>query len=343
MTPVSDVQASTYRRRVPFLRNLIGMPEGPILVLFLAVQAACIVAALLWPEQFRYLSEPNIRVLLKSVAPLGIMALGVGLLMVCGEFDLSVGALYTFCAVVTATLAAQVPGLAEGVGMPAFAALLVGVAVGVLAGLVNGFVSLRFSIPSFIVTLGAMLVWKGMTLLYHGATSKSFRPEPEFKAVFGTPVWLIDTSFLWFIGLGLLCYVMLHHHKIGNHFFAAGGNASAATAIGIDPVRVKMIGFAIAGGFAALAGIIAMTRVGSVQPGGGLGLELKAIAACVIGGAALTGGRGSVIGFMLGTALVFTIQDVLLLIQAPGFYLDIFVGGLIVLSVIANQMLRPKA
>ncbi|GLO70901.1 monosaccharide-transporting ATPase [Phaeobacter inhibens] len=309
---------------------------------FVTVQVICVIAALIWPTEFRYLSEPNIRVLLKSLAPLGIMALGVGILMVCGEFDLSVGAVYTFCAIVAATLVGQIPGAETGVSMNAFVALIIAVALGVLIGLLNGVISILFAIPSFIVTLGAMLVWKGTTLFYHGATSLAFRPDPVFKTIFGSTFWVIDMSFVWFIILGIGCHFMLQHHRLGNHMFAVGGNENAATAIGVNPFKVKMIGFAFAGGFAAFAGIVAMTRVGSVQPGGGLGLELQAIAACVIGGAALTGGRGSIIGVMLGAALVFTIQDVLLLIRAPGFYFDIFVGGLIIISVIVNRLLRLK-
>ena len=153
---------------------------------------------------------------------------------------------------------------------------------------------------------------------------------------------IIDASFIWFIVVGIVFYFILHHHKIGNHFFAVGGNREAAIAIGINPNRVKLIAFGFAGGCAALAGVVAMSRVGSVQPGGGLGLELEAIAACVIGGTALMGGRGSIIGIMLGTALVYTIQDILLLLRAPGFYFDMFIGGLIVLAVITNTLLRTK-
>jgi len=119
-----------------------------------------------------------------------------------------------------------------------------------------------------------------------------------------------------------------------------GGNRNAAVAIGINPGRTKILAFAIAGFMASLAGVIAATRVGSIQPGGGLGMELQAIAACVIGGLALNGGRGSVLGIVLGTMLVFTIQDTLLLLRAPGFYFDMFVGSLIVISVILNTAVR---
>ena len=124
--------------------------------------------------------------------------------------------------------------------------------------------------------------------------------------------------------------------------FATGGNRGAAEAIGINTGRVKLIGFAIAGGMAAVAGILATTRVGSVQPGQGAGLELQAIAACVIGGLSLRGGRGSIIGIFLGVLLIHTITDVLLLLRAPGFYLDMFIATLIVLAAIFNHLIERR-
>ena len=319
-----------------FIDNIRSKPAGGIILLFASIQIVAIIGGLLFPENFRYLLPANIAVLLKSMAPLGIMAIGVGILMISGEFDLSVGTLYTFCAIVTATMVKEY-------ALSPYFAMLVGISVGVLAGLIHGNVVNRFSIPSFIVTLGAMLLWKGSTLLYHGAKSLRYKYESvSYEILLKGDVGVIDASFFWFIAVGVVFYFLLHHHKIGNHFFAVGGNAEAATAIGINPKRVKLIAFAIAGGCAALSGVVAMSRVGSVQPGGGLGLELEAIAACVIGGCALMGGRGSIIGIMLGTALIYTIQDLLLLLRAPGFYFDMFVGGLIVVAAITNVALRKR-
>ena len=319
-----------------FIDNIRSKPAGGILLLFCTIQIVAIIAGLLYPENFRYLNPANIAVLLKSMSALGIMAIGVGILMISGEFDLSVGTLYTFCAIVTATMVKEY-------ALSPYLAMIIGIVVGIVAGLIHGNIVNRFTIPSFIVTLGAMLLWKGGTLLYHGAKSLRYKYESEtYKTVLTGDIGVIDASFLWFIGVGIVFYFIVHHHKIGNHFFAVGGNPEAAIAIGINPKRVKLIAFSIAGGCAALSGVVAMSRVGSVQPGGGLGLELEAIAACVIGGCALMGGRGSILGIMLGTALIYTIQDLLLLLRAPGFYFEMFVGGLIVLAVIINVTIRKR-
>ncbi|WP_216671203.1 ABC transporter permease [Mangrovicoccus sp. HB161399] len=353
MTQSDPVASSDHIRAAIDTRNQRGplvklrdwitsRPEGGIAVLFVTVQIVVIAAALANP-QFRYLSDANIAVMLKAIAPLGIMALGVGVLMIAGEFDLSVGSLYSFCAIVTATLTAQWGGDgAEGVAWAPFAAAAAGLAVGTAAGLLNGYVTLKFAIPSFITTLGAMLMWKGVTLFYHGATSLRFKPSEPFATLFGGSVGIVHASIIWFAIAAAIFWAMLHHHRIGNHFFAVGGNRQAAVAIGINPMKTKLIAFGLTGFMAAFAGIIAGTRVSSIQPGGGQGLELVAIAACVIGGHALMGGRGSILGIVLGTALMFTIQDVLLLMRAPGFYFEMFVGLLIVLAVIMNMAIRRR-
>lgn len=305
-----------------------------ILILFLLVQVGAILYSMIEPDTFRYLDERNVTVTLKAVSILGVMSLGVGVLMISGEFDLSVGAVYTFTGIFMAKQVEQ--------GMSAFIAAPLAIGVGVAIGLLNGFVTLRFSIPSFIATLGAMLFWEGMTLFFYGARSMRFRPDDSFSSLMAGEVGPLPASFLWLLGLSLIFWALLHHHKIGNHFYAVGGNKRAATAIGINPTRVKLLAFALAGACAALGGVLAAARVGAIQPGQGAGLELRAIAACVIGGVALSGGRGSILGIFLGAALIYTIQDILLLGRAPGFYLDVFVGLLIIGAAVFNQMIRSQ-
>ncbi len=304
-----------------------------ILFLFLLVQAGSIIYSLINPD-FHYLSDANISVMLKAIPVLGVISLGVGVLMISGEYDLSVGAVYTFTGIF---IAKQVES-----GMSAFIAAPLGLALGVAIGLLNGVITIRFGIPSFIATLGTMLFWQGATLLYHGATAMRFDADQGFLNLMAGDLGVIQASFLWFVALIIVFWALLHYHKLGNHFFAVGGNKKAATAIGINPRRVKLIAFGLTGFCAAFAAILAASRVGTIQPGQGRGLELQAIAACVIGGVALSGGRGSILGIFLGAALIHTIQDVLLLLRAPGFYLDIFVGILIVGAAIFNEMVRRQ-
>jgi ribose/xylose/arabinose/galactoside ABC-type transport system permease subunit len=289
----------------------------------------------MFPDQFRYLSAANLSVLMKAIPTLGIVALGVGFLMIAGEFDLSVGSIYAFTAVVACMLLA--------VGVSAWIAAPLMIALGAAISMANGALSLRFALPSFIVSLGAMLFWKGMIFYVHGAQAIKFEADGLFLWLLAGKVGPVEVPFIWLIALTFLFHLMLRHHRFGNLVLAVGGNRQAATANGVDPARIKLLCFALAGACAAVSGLISAARVGSVTPAQGGGLELQAIAAAVIGGVALTGGRGSMIGVFLGAALIYTIQDVLLLMRAPGFYLDIFVGALIVLAAITNQVVGRRA
>jgi simple sugar transport system permease protein len=317
------------------LRYFRTMPGGNILLAFLFIQTVCVGVGLLAPAQFRYVSSPNIAVMLQAIPTIGVISLGVGLLMIAGEYDLSVGSVYSFTSIIAAMLL--------GMSVSAWIAAPIAIALGAAIGAISGFLTIRLAMPSFIVTLGGMLFWRGMILLAHGATSIDFSPEQSFQFTFGGSLGVVPMSFLWFIALCMAFHVLLQHRKLGSHIFAVGGNRAAALAIGIRPARVKIAAFAIAGAMAAVSGIFSATRVNSITPVGGTGLELQAIAACVIGGLALTGGRGSILGMFLGAALIYTIQDVLLLMRAPGFYLDIFVGALIVIAVALNQAMQGRA
>ena len=309
-------------------------PAGAILLVFGTLQIACILAALAWPDEFRYLSAQNLTILMKSIPVLGCLALGVGVLMLAGEFDLSVGSVYAFTAILMATMV--------DAGLSAFLAAPLGILAGVAIGLLNGAITLRLAMPSFIVTLGALLFWRGAALLYNGAVQVRFDPEPAFTSLFSGTFLGLNAAFIWLLAFVAAFHVLLHRHRFGNHVFATGGNQPAATAIGINTGRVKLAAFAIAGGMAAVAGILATTRVGSVQPGQGTGLELQAIAACVIGGLSLKGGRGSILGIFLGAMLIHTITDVLLLLRAPGFYLDMFIAVLIVVAAAFNHLIERR-
>lgn len=333
--------ATIYGGRAPpnfssraLFRRLVANPAGSIFIVFAIIQICCIGWALLHPDDFRYLSPANLTILMRAVPVLGCLALGVGVLMIAGEFDLSVGSVYTLTAII---MAVQV-----GSGMSAYIAAPLAILIGIVIGLGNGYITLKFNLPSFIVTLGGLLFWRGAVLFYNGAVQVRFDPEPSFTSLFSGSLFGFNAAFLWFAALSAAFYLLLHYHRFGNHVFATGGNRPAATAIGINTGRVKMITFAIAGGMAAMAGILATTRVGSVQPGQGAGLELQAIAACVIGGLSLRGGRGSVLGVFLGVLLIHTMTNVLLLLRAPGFYLEVFIAVLIVGASILNQMIEKR-
>lgn len=324
-----DQNHKTIKNYYNHVRNL---KSGNIIIVFLSIQVLAILASLIFPENFRYLSIYNLRVMFRAIPTLGIIALGVNLLMISGEFDLSVGSTFALSALVMAKL--------YNFGVPLFIVLFVALAIGAIIGWINGYVTVKSGVPSFIITLGAMWVWRGVILLISQSANESFHPGQFLEAFFTASIGPFQVQFIWFIIIGVITWALLERHRLGNHFFAVGGNKKAANALGISSDKTKISAFVIVGLLSAFAGIISTTRVNAVSPIQGEGLELQAIAACVIGGTALMGGRGSVLGAFLGAALLYTIQDILLLLRAPGFYLKLFVGLVIVIAAILNEAMK---
>jgi simple sugar transport system permease protein len=310
-------------------------PAGNILIIFILLEASCIIGSLVFPDQFRYISSLNIQSVLRAIPQLGMISIGVGILMIAGEFDLSVGATFTFSALVMAN--------SYNGGWPLPVAVALGLLTGAAIGAVNGVITLRARIPSFIATLGMMMVLRGLILFSSGTQTRPFHSGAFFETLMTGSVGIIQIAFLWLLAVTGAAYLLMDCHRIGNHIYAVGGNREAATAIGVSVFRVKLLAFCIAGFTAALSGIISTVRVSSVSPIQGQGLELQAIAACVIGGVSLTGGKGSMIGVFLGASLLYTIQDVLLLLRAPGFYLDAFIGFIILVAATLNRLVQKEA
>jgi simple sugar transport system permease protein len=324
---------------------------GNVIIVFVVVQLLCVAFGLMsnagmltrgGQPAFEYLSIESLLTLQSITAPLAIMALGVGVLMIAGEFDLSVGSTYALSAYIMALMYSGLTVGGSRVFLPAPAAMLLCLLVGAGIGAINGVITLRAKIPSFIATLGAMMFWRGILLALSKGSSLSFRPGQPWEALFTGSIWYVKVQFLWALLVMAAVYLLMERHRLGNHIFSVGGNVNSALAIGVKPVRVKMFCFVLVGVLAAFAGMIDAIDVPTVSPKQGSGMELQAIAACVVGGLSLSGGIGSVIGVLLGTTLLYTIRSVLFLLSAPGEYLQAFVGLLIVVAVIFNRVTRKE-
>jgi simple sugar transport system permease protein len=308
-------------------------PGGPVAIVFFGLLIGCFIAGLLFGNHFAFISQGNLSLLLRAVPGFGIVSLGVGLLMITGEFDLSVGAVYVV------TPFALAFAYFQGVPLPVAALISFGVAA--LIGMANGFITLRFGIPSFITTLGMLFIVRTSAPFIVGyERSVSFRPPAAVQNILAGNIGPIPMQFIWFLVLAGIAYLILNRHFLGNHFFAAGGNPHAAQYSGINVFRTKMFAFVLSSIFATISGILSITRLNTAMTNPQLFIELYAVAICVIGGVSLFGGRGSVIGIVLGAAVLQLVQDVILMARLPGFYLDMFVGILIVVGVIVNQVVR---
>jgi len=315
--------------------RLRNHPAGPVFVVTSVLLAGCILAGLLFGGDFNFLSSPNTSLVLRAIPNFGLIALGVGLLMIAGEFDLSVGSVY-----VVAPFAMI---FAYVVGVPWLLAIALAFAIAILVGLMNGVITLHFGVPSFITTLGTMFIVRAAAPFIVGyKRSLVFKAPPGWKEVMTGKTFEVPNQFWFFLLFSLLAYLLLSRHKIGNHFIAVGGDARAARFAGINVIRTKLLAFVTCSVFATIAGIFQIMRSGKAETNPQLFIELYAVAICVIGGVSLFGGRGTIIGIMLGAAMLQLVQDAIILARLPGFYLDMFVGMMIVVGVVLNQAIKKR-
>jgi simple sugar transport system permease protein len=288
-----------------------------------------VVVAIFFAIAGDFLSRENITVILETAPELGIVAAGVTVLMICGEFDLSVGSVFALAPIFTASVMNW--GVPAGV---AFAAVLVFCG---LLGALNGFVTIRFGIPSFITTLGAMMVWRGIVLLVTGGWPPEYPQAANvLKMLVVGKMGMVYASLIWYAGITLLLWILLERSKFGNWMFATGGNLNAARVMGINTNRVKVFGFVITALLAGFAGVVQGFRLGALVPSAGTGIELDTIAAAVIGGTYLSGGIGTVFGTVIGTFLIRVIDNGLIMARAPGYWFRVFIGLLTIVAVIIN-------
>ena len=300
------------------------VPESGVLTVFLLT---AVVLALQSP-QLRGLE--NATAILTRSAEIGIIACGVSLLMIAGEFDISVGSLLVMAICVMTAL--------TSIGCPPWLAIGVAISAGAAAGFLNGVITLYLNIPSFITTLGAMLFWRGIVIYALAGSFMSYHGDEQWLAPFRFILFShCRASVLWFFAVALLFTWLLVRTAFGNWILAAGGNAQAARNVGVPVYRVKLICFSLCGASAALAGVSYVARYKTMQVSVGQGFELEAIAAAVIGGNVLTGGRGSILGTAIGVLFVSMIRNGLVHSLDSSYLHYPVTGVLLIVAVIINR------
>jgi simple sugar transport system permease protein len=304
------------------IRRFIARPEfGPF---------ALLVALLVGFTSINpsFISPLNISNTLAFTVELGLIALAMTLLMTSGEFDLSVGSVFGFSPVLMWTVFNG--GLTS---LPA--AFAIAIATAALIGFVNGMFVTRLKIPSFLVTLGMLLVARGTALfITDGFPQRTWSAEGEWlaQALVGDFVvgpFRLYMSLFWFILAAVLLHYLLTRTRTGNWIQAAGGNPGAARARGVNVERTKVALFMLSSCMAALAGVISSIRTSAANPNSGTGYELEVIAMVVIGGTALSGGRGTIVGTVLGIFILRIMRNGIVLIGVPGLAYNIFIGVII--------------
>ncbi len=284
-----------------------------------------------------FLSYDNLRGMLGYLPEVGLVAVGVTLLMICGEFDLSVGSVFALMPMTMAVMMVHGWGFWPATGL--------GLLVSAFIGFLNGWITITFAIPSFITTLGMLFMARSMTVVVSGGFPPRLNmdniPEHLFVSYVG-PGDMFRASFVWFVLISILISLLLSKTNFGNWVRATGGFLPAAEALGIPANKVKIACFMICSILAGFAGLIQVLRLGSPLPSIGEGLELQAVAAAVIGGTALGGGIGSVIGGIIGAVLIRVIDNGMVMSQVDSNWFKFAVGALTILAVVGNSWLRKR-
>ncbi len=304
------------------IQRAIARPEfGPFVLLIVELVG-------FWAINPDFLSGQNISNTLAFTVELGLIALTMTLLMTSGEFDLSVGSLFGFSPVLMWTLFNG--GLTS---LPV--AFAIAMAVAALIGLVNGWFVTKLKIPSFLVTLGMLLVARGTALyITDGFPQRTWSASGQWLAQalvgdFYVGGFRVYMSLFWFIAAAIALSYVLTETKAGNWILATGGNPGAARARGVNVNATKVALFVLSALVASLAGVISSIRTSAANPNSGTGYELEVIAMVVIGGTALTGGRGTIIGTVLGIFILRVMRNGIVLIGVPGLAYNIFIGAII--------------
>ena len=274
-------------------------------------------------------STDNYQTIAQYVAPWSIIAAGQVMLLICGEIDLSAGFVFTLAPFMMMQFFVN--------GWPLWLALLGAIVVSTLVGLVNGLIRTVLAIPSFITTLGMAFLLQGLVLIISNARPVGVPKDSAVLDVFGGAHW---TEFLWALGVVVVMQVVLSATRFGIHTQATGGNPVGAAESGIPINRVKVVNFAITSTLAGLAGILQGTRVGSYDPtNGGFTTMFFAVASAVIGGTALLGGSGTVVGAFLGALLLGIVFDGFNLNGVSANAFNVVLGAAILGAMVLNVSL----
>jgi ribose transport system permease protein len=321
------------------LRRVLAARETGV---FIALVLMCLLLAIARPNIFP--TAQNLLNIGRQVSLIGIMAVGMTFVIISGEIDLSIGSTYALSGLSTGLLLTQ--------GWALLPALLVGLLVGASVGFINGFLSTFGRLPSFITTLGMMSVARGIALLLTQGqpvtVRESFGVQPmvleQFKFIGqGQFAGLLPMQLFFFIIIAVFGYILLARTIFGFQVYAVGGSQKAARVSGIKVFRVKILAMTMMGLLSAFSGILVLAFLLSGQAGQtGSGLELDVIAAVIVGGAALSGGEGSILGTVLGVLIIGVLRNGLVLLQISPYWQTTIIGLVIVLAVGIDKWTRGR-
>ena len=287
----------------------------------------------------RFLTADNAWNVMRQISVNMIISVGMTLVILTGGIDLSVGSVLAFAGAVTAGMmkfGAEFTGMNIYVGFSLFGALLGGIVIGTFLGWFTGFTITKFKVPPFVATLAMLTIARGLTMLWTGGfpitglgNNMAFIGTGWFLAI-PMPVWI--SAIVVFIAV-----ILTNHTKLGRYIYAIGGNETAAKLSGLKIKKIKIIVYSIAGALSGIGGIIVTSRLDSAQPNAGMGFELDSIAAVVIGGTSLSGGKGTIMGTVLGALIIGILNNGLVLLNVSPFWQQVIKGFVILIAVVIEK------
>jgi len=312
----------------------------PRLMKYQSVIALLIMCIALSILSDRFLTPENGWNVMRQISVNIVISVGMTLVILTGGIDLSVGSVLALAGAVTAVMlkfGAEIESLNLYVGFTLLGALLGGTLVGAFLGWFNGFTITRFKVPPFVATLAMLTIARGLTMLLTGGFPiTGFSPEMAFIGTgwfLGVPMPVWISAIVVFVAV-----VITKKTRLGRHIYAVGGNETAAELSGLKIKRIKLIVYSIAGALAGIGGILVTSRLDSAQPNAGTGFELDSIAAVVIGGTSLSGGRGTIPGTVQGALIIGILNNGLVLLNVSPFWQQVIKGLVILLAVVIEKL-----
>ncbi len=285
--------------------------------------------------------------ILRNNAPVGVVALGMTFVIISGGIDLAVGStLVAVGAIMMVLINGNANGVLTAVGVTGTPAYIIGIsaalAAGCLIGSVNGLLIARSKIPAFIATLGMMKICRSVT--QHFMQTAGVKVPKEFRAITNTTIGgEIILPILYWLVIAVLLYILARKTPFGRHVYAIGSNERAARLSGINVERVKALVYVLSGALVSVAAVINIARIGSMDyANAGSGYEMDAIAAVVVGGTSMSGGKGSVVGTVLGMLIIAVMNNLLNLVGVPTFLREAFKGFIVVAAVLLQKKERAS-
>ena len=303
----------------------------------LAILIILVVGLAIFSPGHNFIRMSNMETLLSYGSEFAIIVLGIGLLMIAGEFDLSIGSVLAFCSFVFVWL--------FEIGLHPFLAAIITLACGAVTGLINGLITVKTKVLSFVVTLGTMMFWRGLTLMISGGTMRS-AVVSDYKFFTAATTGRIGNFFpvqaVWFIVFAIIFGLLLHKNKFGNWIFSTGDNENAARSMCINTDMVKITCFIIVGLLCAFSAVTLTTRSAAYSSRIGTGWELKAMAGAVVGGTSLRGGRGNMIGIFFGALVIVVIENALIVARLAYEWTYMAFGLIILVAALLDVFVEKR-